>query len=80
MFIVFCFCYSDENDCIAPDNPNAKVKTPGVKGWYPNGKVVWFECDGTYEIKGPITAKCENGTWTKLPLCEGECVLRVVSV
>ncbi|XP_071000267.1 complement factor H-related protein 1-like isoform X2 [Oncorhynchus clarkii lewisi] len=60
----------DENDCIAPDNPNAKVKTPGVKGWYPNGKVVWFECDGTYEIKGPITAKCENGTWTKLPLCE----------
>ncbi|XP_035620524.1 complement factor H-related protein 1-like isoform X2 [Oncorhynchus keta] len=65
----------DENNCIAPDNPNAKVTTPGVNGWYPNGKLVRFECDETYEIKGPITATCENGTWTTLPLCEEENVL-----
>ncbi|XP_064848299.1 complement factor H-related protein 5-like isoform X2 [Oncorhynchus masou masou] len=60
----------DENNCIAPDNPNAKVKNPEVNGWYSNRKIVWFECDGTYEIKGPSTATCENGTWTTLPPCE----------
>nr|XP_029480067.1 complement factor H-like isoform X2 [Oncorhynchus nerka] len=65
----------DENDCIAPDNPNAKVTTPGVNGWYPNGKLVRFKCDRTYEINGLITATCENGTWTTLPLCEEEKVL-----
>ncbi|XP_071233201.1 complement factor H-related protein 1-like isoform X3 [Salvelinus alpinus] len=59
----------DENSCIAPENPNAKVKKPDVNGWYPNRQSVWFDCDSTHVIKGSITAKCENGTWTKLPLC-----------
>ncbi|XP_071233194.1 complement factor H-like isoform X3 [Salvelinus alpinus] len=59
----------DENSCIAPENPNAKVKNPDVNGWYPNKQSVWFDCDSTHVIKGSISAKCENGTWTKLPLC-----------
>uniref|UniRef100_A0A4W5QQI3 Sushi domain-containing protein n=1 Tax=Hucho hucho TaxID=62062 RepID=A0A4W5QQI3_9TELE len=66
----------DENNCIAPVNPNAEVENTDVKeqnsevnGWYPNGKTVRFKCGGTYEIKGSVTANCENGTWTKLPLC-----------
>ncbi|XP_020318567.2 coagulation factor XIII B chain isoform X1 [Oncorhynchus kisutch] len=65
----------DENDCIAPDNPNTKVETPGVNGRYPNGKTFRFECDGTHEINGPVIATCENGTWTTLPLCEEKKVL-----
>ncbi|KAM9428205.1 complement factor H-like isoform 3-T3 [Salvelinus alpinus] len=59
----------DENSCIAPENPNAKVKNPDVNGWYPNKQSVWFDCDSTHVIKGSISAKCENGTWTELPLC-----------
>ncbi|XP_029582189.1 complement factor H isoform X2 [Salmo trutta] len=59
----------DENSCIPPDNPNAKEKPQNVNGWYPNGERVWFDCDSTHEIKGSTSAKCENGSWTELPLC-----------
>eukprot|EP00063_Salmo_salar_P070316 XP_014045151.1 PREDICTED: complement factor H-related protein 5-like isoform X2 [Salmo salar] len=59
----------DENNCIPPDNPNAKEKPLNVNGWYPNGKTVWFDCDLTHEIKGSPSAKCENGSWRELPLC-----------
>ncbi|XP_041751603.1 complement factor H-related protein 2 [Coregonus clupeaformis] len=61
----------EENDCIAPDNPNAKVIKPNVNGWHPNGDTVRFECDAAYKMKSGdrVSSKCENGIWTKLPLC-----------
>ncbi|XP_034145728.1 complement factor H [Esox lucius] len=59
----------DESDCLAPDNPNAKVRRPSEEGWYKNGRSVYFECDEFYETKR-TAAKCENGTWEDLPVCE----------
>uniref|UniRef100_A0A6Q2X9T1 Sushi domain-containing protein n=1 Tax=Esox lucius TaxID=8010 RepID=A0A6Q2X9T1_ESOLU len=59
----------DESDCVAPDNPNAKVRKPSEEGWYKNGRSVNFECDEFYETKR-TNAKCENGIWEDLPVCE----------
>ncbi|KAL0966785.1 hypothetical protein UPYG_G00300090 [Umbra pygmaea] len=61
----------EENDCIPPDIPNAKVTNndKDVDGFYRNGKNIRWECDDIYNMVGSPTSKCENGIWKQLPTC-----------
>ncbi|XP_008331808.1 complement factor H-related protein 5-like isoform X6 [Cynoglossus semilaevis] len=60
----------DENACLPPTVPNSEQpKDP--QRWYENGHVIWVTCEKGYEHKDrKTTAKCENGSWSTLPVCE----------
>nr|XP_033505919.1 complement factor H-like isoform X1 [Epinephelus lanceolatus] len=60
----------DEKACLPPDIPNAKY-TGNRSGWYRDGQIIRITCDEGYEPKyRHVTAKCNGGTWTSLPVCE----------
>ncbi|XP_076601153.1 uncharacterized protein LOC143329231 [Chaetodon auriga] len=60
----------DENACIPPEIPNAKI-TENPNGWYTAGQRVRITCDKGYEHKdNDATTICENGTWISVPACE----------
>ncbi|KAK2822109.1 hypothetical protein Q5P01_022174 [Channa striata] len=59
----------DENLCFPPNIPHAIYKGT-QSGWYDKG-TIRVKCDKGYELKNQAaTAKCENGTWSFLPMCE----------
>ncbi|XP_078029310.1 complement factor H-related protein 1-like [Epinephelus lanceolatus] len=60
----------DEKACLPPDIPNAKY-TGNRSGWYRDAHKIRITCDEGYEPKyRHVTAKCDGGTWTSLPVCE----------
>ncbi|XP_039999663.1 complement factor H-like [Xiphias gladius] len=60
----------DENACIPPTLANAKY-TENSNGWYVNGDIIRTTCDKGYEHKDRVaTARCINGIWSSLPICE----------
>ncbi|XP_049889335.1 complement factor H-like isoform X8 [Epinephelus moara] len=60
----------DEKACLPPDIPNAKY-IENQSGWYRDGHKIRITCDEGYEPKyRHVTAKCNGGTWTSLPVCE----------
>ncbi|XP_035025670.2 complement factor H-like isoform X2 [Hippoglossus stenolepis] len=60
----------EEKACIPPTIANAKY-TEASEGWYEEGNIIRITCDKGYEHKDNIaTAKCINGTWSSLPMCE----------
>ncbi|XP_034469966.1 complement factor H-related protein 1-like isoform X2 [Hippoglossus hippoglossus] len=60
----------EEKACIPPTIANAKY-TEASEGWYKEGHIIRITCDKGYEHKDNIaTAKCINGTWSSLPMCE----------
>ncbi|XP_034467069.1 complement factor H-related protein 1-like [Hippoglossus hippoglossus] len=60
----------EEQACIPPTIANAKY-TEASEGWYEEGHIIRITCDKGYEHKDNIaTAKCINGTWSSLPMCE----------
>ncbi|XP_049453914.1 complement decay-accelerating factor transmembrane isoform-like isoform X1 [Epinephelus fuscoguttatus] len=60
----------DEKACLPPDIPNAKY-IENRSGWYRDGHKIRITCDEGYEPKyRHVTAKCNGGTWTSLPVCE----------
>ncbi|XP_040911069.1 complement factor H-like isoform X2 [Toxotes jaculatrix] len=60
----------DENACIPITIPNSKY-TENENGWYAQGATLRTTCDKGYEHKNrDATAKCVNGTWSSVPVCE----------
>uniref|UniRef100_A0A4W6FMN3 Sushi domain-containing protein n=1 Tax=Lates calcarifer TaxID=8187 RepID=A0A4W6FMN3_LATCA len=60
----------DEKACFPPTIPNAKY-TENSNGWYEEGDTIRTICDEGYEHKDwSATARCTNGTWSSLPICE----------
>ncbi|XP_035489405.2 complement factor H isoform X1 [Scophthalmus maximus] len=60
----------DERACIPPTIPNAKFPE-NPDGWYENGDTMRISCDQANEHKDHVaTAKCEEGIWSSLPICE----------
>ncbi|XP_026230216.1 complement factor H-related protein 1-like isoform X48 [Anabas testudineus] len=60
----------DDNACNAPIIPNAKFTKPPAP-WYKVGTTVRIRCDKGYEPQNQtVTARCQDGAWTTLPICE----------
>ncbi|GLD61857.1 complement factor H-like protein, partial [Lates japonicus] len=60
----------DEKACFPPIIPNAKY-TENSNGWYEEGDIIRTTCDEGYEHKDrSATARCTNGAWSSLPICE----------
>ncbi|GAA6222541.1 complement factor H-like [Lates japonicus] len=60
----------DEKACFPPTIPNAKY-TENSNGWYEEGDTIRTTCDEGYEHKDRnAIARCTNGTWSSLPICE----------
>nr|XP_033471024.1 CUB and sushi domain-containing protein 1-like isoform X1 [Epinephelus lanceolatus] len=60
----------DENACIPPTIPNAKYSA-NTNGWYKHEQTIRITCDEGYDYKDlDATAKCINGTWSSVPVCE----------
>ncbi|XP_067331885.1 complement factor H-like isoform X2 [Channa argus] len=59
-----------ENLCLSPNIPNA-IYRGTQNGWYEEGEVFRVTCDKGYKLKNQAaTARCNNGTWSSLPICE----------
>ncbi|XP_026230936.1 complement factor H-like [Anabas testudineus] len=60
----------DEHACIPPNIVNGKY-TEMQTSWYKGGTTIRITCDKGYEPKNQaVTARCVNGTWSSLPICE----------
>uniref|UniRef100_A0A3Q1JIE1 Sushi domain-containing protein n=1 Tax=Anabas testudineus TaxID=64144 RepID=A0A3Q1JIE1_ANATE len=60
----------DESFCAEPNIPNGKY-TKIQTGWYKVGATIGIRCDQGYEHKNQaVTARCQDGAWTTLPICE----------
>ncbi|XP_049453916.1 sushi, von Willebrand factor type A, EGF and pentraxin domain-containing protein 1-like isoform X5 [Epinephelus fuscoguttatus] len=60
----------DENACMPPTIPNAKYSA-NTNGWYKHEQTIRITCDEGYDYKDlDATAKCINGTWSSVPVCE----------
>ncbi|XP_034038441.1 complement factor H-related protein 1-like [Thalassophryne amazonica] len=60
----------DEKSCIPPNIPNGEY-SQSQTGWYEDGHTVRIKCNKGYEHKNrDATAKCSNGTWISVPVCE----------
>ncbi|XP_071348373.1 complement factor H-related protein 1-like isoform X2 [Trachinotus anak] len=60
----------DEKACIPPTIPNGKYVN-NSQSWYEEGGVMRTKCDNGYEHKDRVaTAKCKNGKWLTLPVCQ----------
>ncbi|KAK5859506.1 hypothetical protein PBY51_021059 [Eleginops maclovinus] len=60
----------DENACVPLTIPNANY-VASTNGWYEKDDKIWVTCDEGYEHKDhDATAKCINGTWSSVPICE----------
>lgn len=60
----------DEKACLSADIPNA-IYTQSENGWY--GETVSFRItcdDGFYPKHHRVIARCMNGSWATLPVCE----------
>ncbi|KAG7239068.1 hypothetical protein INR49_030220, partial [Caranx melampygus] len=59
----------DEQDCILPTIPNGQ-NTENVTV-FKNGDTLHIKCNKGYDHKDDVaTARCENGEWSSLPICE----------
>ncbi|XP_063742121.1 complement factor H-like isoform X4 [Eleginops maclovinus] len=60
----------DEKACLPTILPNANYDA-STKGWYDETTKIWVRCDAGYEHKDRVTtAKCTDGTWSSMPICE----------
>ncbi|KAM9280061.1 complement factor H-related protein 1-like isoform 2-T2 [Cariama cristata] len=51
----------------------ASGKVQGVKkSRYLPGESARYQCWQGFEMTGPSTVACQNGTWTQLPMCKGK--------
>ncbi len=60
--------------CTKPTIPNA-IYTDSPNGTYQHGDVIRIKCDEGFEHKDHnATAKCVDGKWSTLPVCESKSV------
>ncbi|XP_075877005.1 complement factor H-related protein 1-like [Nelusetta ayraudi] len=60
----------DENACLPLTVPNANY-AQNARTWYANGYTLRMKCNEGYKfINNDATAKCSNGAWTSLPVCQ----------
>lgn len=79
MLTVVLFFFSDEKACLPPIIPNGKY-TENSDGWYEDKHKIRITCDKGYEHRdNDATAKCINGRWHAVPVCDSKCVRCVPS-
>ncbi|KAI4798522.1 hypothetical protein KUCAC02_022000 [Chaenocephalus aceratus] len=60
----------DEKACVPLTIPNGNYDA-STDGWYEEKDKIRVRCDEGYEHKDhDATARCENGTWSSVPICE----------
>uniref|UniRef100_A0A8D2IX83 Sushi domain-containing protein n=1 Tax=Varanus komodoensis TaxID=61221 RepID=A0A8D2IX83_VARKO len=80
MGIVSRFSGCPSNSVLSAISDTTCPPPPGINGvmitfyqkQYTSGSSVEFRCQGSYVMEGYSRSFCDNGSWTKLPICLGK--------
>ncbi|KAM3840657.1 complement factor H-related protein 1-like isoform 2-T2 [Vipera latastei] len=75
-YMEFPLCISERGgNCSGPPRiENGDITTLSAKQ-YRSGSSVEFRCQKHYAMEGQNRSFCDNGTWTKVPICLDPCVI-----
>ncbi|XP_039211153.1 complement factor H-like [Crotalus tigris] len=74
MDLPLCLSERGENCSGPPRTENGDITTLSEK-WYRSGSSVEFKCQKYYAMEGQKRSFCDNGTWTKVPICFDPCMI-----
>uniref|UniRef100_A0A670ZNZ1 Sushi domain-containing protein n=2 Tax=Pseudonaja textilis TaxID=8673 RepID=A0A670ZNZ1_PSETE len=69
-----CISVRGKNCSGPPRTENGDITTLSEK-LYRSGSSVEFRCQTYYAMEGQNRSFCDNGTWTKVPICLDPCVI-----